>query len=101
MKSPILLTVHPPGYQTGHPYYTLCHTESDTSRLDYQPGVGTILDKSLPRDFEFQVHERDASGYRGCCGQYENFNDAVIALLAMAEMSLDENPPFKGEFRTD
>lgn len=101
-KSDLLLKSYPPGWKAepGHSYFTLHQQESDISRLRFEPGVGTILDKSLPREFEFRIYERSVDGYCGLCGQYSSWPDAVAQLLDMAGLSPTEAPEFKAEFQT-
>lgn len=62
-------------------WFTLRRIESDSSQLSYEEGAGTVLNKSTARTFEFQIHECDAQGYRGLCGQFaetdKGFADAA------------------------
>lgn len=68
-KIPIL-TVRHPGASMDAPFYTLYLRESDTSQLTYDPKCGTCLDKSLPREFEFEIREYDRRGYSGHVGSF-------------------------------
>lgn len=84
--NPPLLVAYTPGASPAAPFYTLHFVESDTSRLDLVPGVGTVLDKSLAREWEFQIIERDANGYVGHCASFTGDRHAV-ALQQLLELA--------------
>lgn len=66
-------------------WFTLRRVESDSSRLSYEEGVGTVLTVSAERTFEFQIHECDDAGHRGLCGQWadtdEGYANALLFFL--------------------
>lgn len=97
-----LLKAFPPGWkaESGRSYFTLHHSESDGSRLTFDPLHGTILDPSLPREFEYVVYERDVSGYLAICGQISDWKDAIAFLFNLAGLSIDTPPEFHGSLMT-
>jgi hypothetical protein len=63
-------------------WFEIERVESDSSQLYYDPKHGTCLDKSLPREYEFRVWEC-SPGYRGLCGQFEDYRDCLIQFLEL------------------
>ena len=62
-------------------WFEIQRVESDTSQLCFSPGVGTCLDKSLPKEYEFRIWECDNKGYRGLCGQFAEFTDCLTQVI--------------------
>ena len=87
MKSKPLLTAYHPSGNSAVSFFTLHCVESETSRLQFEPGVGTVFDKSLPREFEFQIYECDHTGYCGHAASFpfERMEDALKQLLCLAD----------------
>lgn len=94
-KTGLLLTCYTPGAGPNAPYYTLHCVESDSSRLRYEEGSGTILDKSMPRTFAYIIYERDAKGYCADAGSFASnqaaaWDNALMQIFSLAGITQDE-----------